>query len=230
MTVEFGPERDLLTRVLRLWAKRRTAARIEVEKALSSQMQSLNIADPDYGLTRLKDADLPVELDIRREGFLMGPPVRERAETLQPVASIRLKQEGEGLNVCIRLATYYLDRRGVLAADGWRFESGETAEDAPHPWAHVQRTTRWHKEDETLLDPILLDPSDESAWSTEACPHIVDETRPAIPLGCRTSAGLALTMVGSLHGGPFLQSLIDADAKLKRSLHRPDGEVLLLRL
>jgi hypothetical protein len=37
-------------------------------------------------------------------------------------------------------------------------------------------------------------------------------------------------MVGSLHGGPFVQSLIDADAKLKQSLHKGDGDVLLLRL
>lgn len=230
MTVEFGRERDLLIRVLRLWAKRRTAAQVEVEKALSSQMQSLNIADPDYGLTRLKNADLPVEMDIQQEGFLMGPPVRERGETLQPVASVRLKRQGEGLNVRIQLATYYLDRRGALAADGWRFESGETVEGAPHPWAHVQRTTRWNKDDETLLDPILLNRCEEAPSQSGACPHIVDETRPAIPLGCRTSAGLALTMVGSLHGGPFVQALIDADAKLKHSLNRRDGEVLLLRL
>jgi hypothetical protein len=230
MTVEFGPERDLLIRVLRLWAKRRSAARVEVETPLSSYMQALHIADPDYGLTRLQNADLPVELDFQREGFLVGPPVRERGATLQPVASVRLKQESDALNVCIRLATYYVDRRGALAADGWRFETGEVVDGAPHPWAHVQRTTRWHKEDETLLDPILSDPPEQSTSSAEPCAHIVDETRPAIPLGCRSSAGLALTMVGSLHGGPFVQSLIDADAKLKQSLHKPDGDVLLLRL
>lgn len=230
MTVEFGPERDLLIRVLRLWAKQRTAVRVEVEKALSSHMQSLHMADPDYGLTRLQKADLPVELDVHQGGLLMGPPVRERGATLQPVASIRLKEVGERLNVCIRLAIYYLDKRGALAADGWRFETGEIVDGAPHPWAHVQRTTRWHKYDETLLDPILLDQADESASSMETCAHIVDETRPAIPLGCRSAAGLALTMVGSLHGGPFVQSLIDADARLKQSLHRADGDVLLLRL
>jgi hypothetical protein len=229
VTVKFGPERELLVRVLQLWTKRRGS--VPEERALSNQLQSLHIASPDWGLTRLRVASLPVEIGGRTQGFLVGPPVNEQGISFQPVASVRITASESRLELCIRLATYYLDKRGDLAADGWRFESGETGAGAPHPWAHVQRTTRWYKEEETLLDalpPSAENPPDEPT-RTEACPHRVNEFRPAIPIACTTPAGLALTMIGSVHGGPFLQDLIDTDEKLKHSLHAHDGHVLLLR-
>lgn len=231
MTVAFGPERDLLVRVLRLWIRRRSTATIESDKALTKGLAPLKMAN-DWGLSRLQKADLPVAMDRETEGFLFGPSVTHRGATFQPVASVQLTEENGHLQACLRVAAYHLDLRGALAADGWRFESGEVTNNAPHPWAHVQRTTRWHKEDQTLLDPLLTQ-AESAAGGPEAaadCPHIVNESRPAIPLGCASPAGLALTMIGSLHGGPFVQDLIDTDVKLKQALHREDGAALLLQL
>jgi hypothetical protein len=224
VTVEFGPERDLLVRVLQSWVRRRGSSH---EKELSSRLQALKIVNPDWGLTHLWKADLPVELGGRTDGFLVGPPVEERGASFQPVASVRAAASNGQLQVCIRLATYYLDRRGSIAADGWRFESGETATNAPHPWSHAQRCTRWYKEDATLLDPLLRTVELDSA-TADGCPHIVNEIRPAIPLACSTAAGLALTMIGSLHGRPFIQDIVDSDARLKHSLCPADRHALLL--
>jgi len=209
---------------------RGTITAIVPPKVLTSGLTPLRRAS-DYSLIQLRNSALPVDLDIVSDGLLFGPLVSDRGVIFQPLASVSLREEGEGLHVCLRLGVYYVDRNGELAADGWRFESGEMATGAPHPWAHVQRTIGWRKDDHSLLVPLGLESvSEQMAQNREGrCPHIVNESRPAIPLGCSSPAGLALTMIGSVHGAPFVQGLFEGDEKLKRGVLQVERDVLRLR-
>ena len=226
MPAEFDEERDLLARVLATWVRGAT------QSIADHQLGVLTDALPpatDWTINvKLKKAALPVDLTYNSGGLLIGPAVKEGG-VFRPAASVHLKSEDGRLCVCIRVATYHLDRSGQLAADGYRFESGEVKKDAPHPWCHVQRMTRWHKEDESLLAPLEVgDAVVEPAQTTgSVCQHVVNEERPVFPLGCHTAAGLALAMVGSLHGVQAIGVILDQDANLRSGLDERDRLFLL---
>ena len=225
MKALYADERELFARVLRLWT--RNASQTATEPRLRVLTESLRpVGDWVFG-GKMTKAALPLEIDDRTDGLLIGPTVNE-GYSFRPVASVRLMDEDGGLNVCIRVASVYLNG-GQLAADGYRFESRELKESAPHPWSHVQRTTRWHKDESSFLD--VLDPRvglAEPEAIVELGPTVeVNEVRPAIPLGCHTAAGLALAMIGSFHGVSLIETILDQDTILGLGLDPRDRAYLL---
>jgi hypothetical protein len=238
MPPSFAHERELLWRVLRAWT--RDAELSPADARLESLINAVKRVTQWAFAGKIGKASLPLQVDELTDGVLVGPTVA-RDRPFRPIASLHLKEDDGHLNVCLRVITLYLDSANQPAADGYRFESGERTKGTPHPWCHMQRTTTWHKGTESLL--IVFDgvgttfaPAGEQYGRAAeeghrdpapSCNHFVNEFRPAVPLGCTTAAGLALAMIGSMHGVQLIHTILESDIKLSSELDPVDRAYLI---
>ena len=218
MAKEFAEQRDALARVLRGWININDPA----PGLLGQKIAKVHRANADRVSQAVGKMDLPVDLQVKNIGYLVGPQVNDGSALFQPFANVQLEEKAGTLNVCLRFVLLHLtqDASGDrLVADGWRLDSAELGPGKPRPWHHAQRIATWGFNGPSLLEGLGLEPE-----PTGTTPNVPNETYPAFPLKSISPAGLAIAMIASIYGGEFVKkNLVDADTALRDVLNRTES-------
>ncbi|WP_217182977.1 hypothetical protein [Streptomyces sp. AC495_CC817] len=146
-------------------------------------------------------------------------PSNESDPILHPLVKFGARRYGAELDICLRVAVYY-EHEGELYADGWRFEMADTDDtgtDHHHHFPHVQSISGWepfrrgshgfhyeyvaHSDGHTGLDARLM-----------------NESRPAVPLACRTPTGLIVATMAALYGARRTSQILEPYSNKPASL------------
>lgn len=163
------------------------------------------------------------------ERWIVGRPLDHKGPLTVPVVTARVEVQDSFVMAALRVGLLYAAGASQINAVGMRFESAEqsglqgTGGAPPHLFPHMQLIEGW-----TTKGNCLVHPPDIKAVDQQNCvdcaqggdrpgpwlPHRWVQTRPAVPLRCKSIAGVAVAALAATYGTHTARDILDTDPQV----------------